>query len=243
MFSNSLVVDDDLAGDCHNLGYLYADQGKLVEAERIYQRALEGKEKAWGPEHTSTLDTVNNLAALYKVQGKLVEAERMYQRALEGYEKAWGPEHTSTLSTVNNLGSLYADQGKLVEAERMYQRALEGYEKAIGPSFISTYIPALNTTFNLGLLYEHQADIATARTMFSRALRGYEQVFGLDHAESETTRNKLCALDVMLGNKALVETGERLEDVPMGPAHGIDKPPSNSKRQKLLQKLGLRSRA
>jgi tetratricopeptide (TPR) repeat protein len=112
----------------------------------------------------------------------------------------------------------------------MYQRALEGYEKAIGPSFISTYILALNTTFNLGLLYEHQADIATARTMFSRALRGYEQVFGLDHAKSETTRNKLCALDVILGNKALVEIGERLEDVPMGLAHGIDKPPSNSKR-------------
>ena len=40
-------------------------QGKHTEAEEIYQRALDGKEKAWGPDHTSTLDTVNNLGNLY----------------------------------------------------------------------------------------------------------------------------------------------------------------------------------
>jgi hypothetical protein len=51
---------------CHNLGLLYADQGKLDEAEKMYQRALQGKEKAWGPDHTSTLDTVNNLGLLEK---------------------------------------------------------------------------------------------------------------------------------------------------------------------------------
>ena len=58
-----------------NLGNLYADQGKMKEAEDMYQRALKGKEKAWGPEHTSTLDTVNNLGILYADQGKMKEAE------------------------------------------------------------------------------------------------------------------------------------------------------------------------
>jgi lipopolysaccharide biosynthesis regulator YciM len=58
----------------------------------MYQRALQGKEKAWGPDHTSTQDTVNNLGILYVDQGKLNEAEKMYQkmyeRALQGHEKA-----------------------------------------------------------------------------------------------------------------------------------------------------------
>jgi hypothetical protein len=36
MFLNSLVVDNKLVDDCYNLGYLYADQGKLVEAKRMY---------------------------------------------------------------------------------------------------------------------------------------------------------------------------------------------------------------
>ncbi len=54
----------------------------------MYRRALDGKEKAWGPEHTSTLTTVNNLGLLYADQGKLAEAEKMYRRALDGKEKA-----------------------------------------------------------------------------------------------------------------------------------------------------------
>ena len=78
IISNGLVLDDGMAGIYFSLGYLYANQRKLIEAEQMYQRALQGYEKAWGLEHTSTLDTVNNLANLNKDQGKLAEAEQMY---------------------------------------------------------------------------------------------------------------------------------------------------------------------
>ena len=60
----------------------------MAEAEAMYVRALKGKKKAWGAEHTSTLDAVNNLGVLYANQGKMAEAEAMYIRALKGYEKA-----------------------------------------------------------------------------------------------------------------------------------------------------------
>ncbi|KAJ5536988.1 Pfs NB-ARC and TPR domain protein [Penicillium frequentans] len=62
----------------NNLSLLYSNQGKLKEAEEIYQRALAGREKALSPDHTSTLDTINNLSILYSDQGKLKEAEEMY---------------------------------------------------------------------------------------------------------------------------------------------------------------------
>jgi len=68
---------------------LYANQGKLGEAEKIYRRALDRKEKARGPDYTSTLNTVNNLGNLYANQGKLGEAEKMYQRAPDGYKKVY----------------------------------------------------------------------------------------------------------------------------------------------------------
>ncbi|KAK5550314.1 hypothetical protein LTR46_011682 [Exophiala xenobiotica] len=47
----------------------------------MYLRALQGYEGALGPNHTSTLDTVNNLGNLYKNQGKLDESEQMYTGA------------------------------------------------------------------------------------------------------------------------------------------------------------------
>jgi tetratricopeptide (TPR) repeat protein len=61
----------------NNLGVLYRDQGKLAEAEQMYQRALIGKEKALGLDHISTLETVHNLGILYWNQGKLAETEQM----------------------------------------------------------------------------------------------------------------------------------------------------------------------
>jgi tetratricopeptide (TPR) repeat protein len=179
----------------YNLGYLYADQGKLDEAEKMYQRALQGREKAWGPEHTSTLDTVNNLGILYVDLGRLDEAEKMYQRALQGYEKAWGPEHISTLDTVNNLGNLYVDLGRLDEAEKMYQRALQGYEKAWGPEHTST----LDTVNNLGILYVDLGRLDEAEKMYQRALQGYEKAWGPEHTSTLDTVNNLGILYVDLG--------------------------------------------
>jgi Tfp pilus assembly protein PilF len=150
---------------------LLKEQVQYKAAERMYERALAGYEKALGPDHTSTLDTVNNLGILYRDRGKLAEAEQMYKRALAGKEKALGPDHTSTLKTVNNLGILYRDQGKLAEAEQMYERALAGKEKALGPDHTST----LDTVNNLGILYRDQGKLAEAKQMYERALAGYEK--------------------------------------------------------------------
>ncbi|GFF56548.1 putative Pfs, NB-ARC and TPR domain protein [Aspergillus udagawae] len=172
------------------LGNLYKDQGKLKEAEEMYQQALAGYEKALGPDHTSTLDTINNLGSLYKDQGKLKEAEEMYQQALAGYEKALGPDHTSTLDAVNNLGSLYRDQGKLEKAEEMYQRALAGYKEALGPDHTS----ALNTVNNLGLLYSNQGKLKEAEEMYQQALAGYEKALGPDHTSTLNAVNNLGSL-------------------------------------------------
>ncbi|KAK3340806.1 hypothetical protein B0H65DRAFT_529695 [Neurospora tetraspora] len=138
------IEDITIGHATYSLGNLYSDQGRLEEAETMYQRALEGYEKALGPDHTSTLDTVNNLGLLYKTQGRLKEAETMYQRALEGKEKALGPDHTSTLRTVHNLGNLYKTQGRLNEAEVMYQRALSGYSAALGSSHAKSLLVVKN---------------------------------------------------------------------------------------------------
>uniref|UniRef100_A0A0B7KQA1 PNPLA domain-containing protein n=1 Tax=Bionectria ochroleuca TaxID=29856 RepID=A0A0B7KQA1_BIOOC len=177
------IGDQLTIGSLHMLGILYANQGKLPEAEGMYERSLEGKEKALGRDHTSTLDTVNNLGILYQKQGKLPEAEGMYKRALEGKEKALGRDHISTLDTVNNLGILYQKQGKLPEAEGMYKRALKGKEKALGRDYIST----LDTVNNLGILYEKQGKLPEAEGMYKRALEGYEKALGRDHTSTLNT--------------------------------------------------------
>ena len=72
----------------NNLGALYSDQGRLKDAEMMYERALAGYEKAMGPEHTSTLNTVKYLGILYVNQGRLKDAKMMYERVRAGKENA-----------------------------------------------------------------------------------------------------------------------------------------------------------
>jgi tetratricopeptide (TPR) repeat protein len=181
--------EGDLHG-LHDLGLLLKGQGKIAEAEQMYQRALAGKEKTLGPGYMSTLDTVSNLGDLYRLQDKMMEAEQMYQRALGGYKNALGPDHTLTLDTVNNLGVLYHHQGKIIEAEQMFQRALTGYEKALGPDHRST----LNTVDNLGVLYRDQGKMIEAEQMYQRALAGWEKALGPDHRSTLKTVDNLGVL-------------------------------------------------
>ena len=131
------ISDHDMPWAFHSLGNLYFDQGKMDEAEAMYQRALQGYEKAWGPDHTSTLSTVNNLGLLYSDQGKMDEAEAIYQRALQGYEKALGAEtftrHRPALNTMQNLANLRLRRGQRIAARELYIKACSGLELLLGP--------------------------------------------------------------------------------------------------------------
>ncbi|KAF2628855.1 hypothetical protein BU25DRAFT_466777 [Macroventuria anomochaeta] len=189
-------------------------QGKLTEAEKMYQRALQGKEDALSPKHTSTLRTVNNLGILYKNQGKLAEAEKMCQRALEGREDARGPKHTSTLDTFNNLGNLYRTQGKLAEAEKMYQRVLEGREDALGDPPVRRYMPALTTLQNMGDLYVKQKKYAEALEVYSRALPRLQCVLGQSSERCRQLEARMQVLSNLQASKVEFTQPSGVKDVP-----------------------------
>jgi hypothetical protein len=69
-------------------------------AEGLHQRALRGKEKALGPEHPTTLQSVNNLAHLRERQEKYIEAAALSQRAL-----TVGDKSTKNMATTLLKGS------------------------------------------------------------------------------------------------------------------------------------------
>ena len=65
------------------IGYYLYYQGRYEEAEPLYKRALEIRERVLGPDHPDTATSLNNLAILYDNQGRYEEAEPLYKRALE----------------------------------------------------------------------------------------------------------------------------------------------------------------
>ncbi|KAL2817897.1 hypothetical protein BDW59DRAFT_181989 [Aspergillus cavernicola] len=164
----------------HDLGCVYLSQGMLKEAEESYKRALAGKKKLLGADHTSTLETMNNLGLVYTNRRKMQDAEQMLL----------GPKHSSTLHSVNNLGFLYTRKGNLEKAEKMYKRALSGFQKALGQDHTST----LDTINNLGLLYTKQNKLKQAGMMYQRAMAGFEKALGPDHTSTLILANNLGSL-------------------------------------------------
>ncbi|KAJ6157221.1 TPR-like protein [Penicillium chrysogenum] len=90
-------------GAFYGLENLYYDQGKLKEAEEIYQRVV-----------------VVTLGLSIRLRSTTLVLSIRLRRALAGYKKALGPDYTSTLSTVGNLGNFNYNQSNLKEAEEMY---------------------------------------------------------------------------------------------------------------------------
>ena len=81
----------DTASSLNNLAVLIRAQGKYLEAEVLYERALEIRELQLGPSDPDTASSLNNLAVLYNTQGKYTKAKQLYQRALAILEEHWGP--------------------------------------------------------------------------------------------------------------------------------------------------------
>src|SRR5437764_1428619 len=98
----------------NNLGLLYADQGKLGEAEKMYMRALQGYEEALGMENVDryipALNTIWGLGNLFQAQKDLVQAKQMFQRALTGFQDVIGASCVESQKLGRALASLDAQK-------------------------------------------------------------------------------------------------------------------------------------
>jgi tetratricopeptide (TPR) repeat protein len=168
-------------------GWYLDDRAQYKEAEPLYKRALDIREKVLGPDHPDTARSLNNLASLYSSQGQYKEAEPLNRRALKINEKALGPDHPDTATSLNNLAALYGCQGKYREAEPLYKRALDIRERAVGPNHPDTAL-GLN---NLASLYSSQGRYTEAERLLHRALEINEKALGPDHPGGAPTLNNL----------------------------------------------------
>ncbi len=154
----------------------------VMVAEQSYRFA----EQKLGPDHPSTLSSVNNLAVLYESQGRYGEAEPLYRRVLAASEKVLGPEHPDTLRSINNLAFLYQAQGRYGEAEPLYRRVLAASEKVLGPEHPDALATQLSYTVNLVNLKQPKRALQLLERMEPRLLE--LAALQLRHTRQESVR-------------------------------------------------------
>lgn len=92
----------DLANSLNNLGVLYYEQEKYIEAELFFQRTLALRQELLGEIHPHIASSLNNLAAIFASLRKYDEAEPLFTQALAMRQKLLGNRHLSVASSLNN---------------------------------------------------------------------------------------------------------------------------------------------
>jgi len=195
----------DVATVLNNLAMLRQLQGKLAEAESLFQQALAIYQKTFGSDHPESAFCLSNLADLYRVQGKYDESEVLYNQLLLLNERRFGGDHPEPARVLNNLAALYHARGKLKEARRLLRRSLAIMEKARGHD----HPDVASIMDSLAALYCEQGKYGRAEPLYRRALAIKEKVFGSDHPAVAATLHNLASLHQVQGKFSQAETLHR----------------------------------
>ena len=130
-----------------NIGIVFEEQGKLEEAEQMYNQTLQIRVKVFGDDSLDVAKTQKNIADIRSAQArdvcKLGMYVEMYAGVVQIQQRVLGRNHPLTADTKNNIALLYKDQAKYLEALQMHEEVLEVRLKIFGPdhpSVATTYV-------------------------------------------------------------------------------------------------------
>jgi tetratricopeptide (TPR) repeat protein len=111
-----------------DLGDVYRQQGKFVEAKESYGEAI----KSWRQVESDSLglaDRFKSIAEFYLEQEEYKPAEELYLRAYEIWNKTLLPDNLTFARDLVEIASMYRSQGKYTEADKYYRQARAAWEK------------------------------------------------------------------------------------------------------------------
>ncbi len=159
----------------------------------LCRQAVEGMEKALGPDNPSVLQGLHDLGIMLRITGDHAEAELMGTKAFRGRERVLGAMHVDTLKSLHNLANLHRDRQDFDLAADLYRRALDRRTEALG----SQHPDTLRSLNNLGELLRAKLLYSEAELLLGKAVSGRTQVLGREHPDTlwSTKMLGLCLMD------------------------------------------------
>jgi tetratricopeptide (TPR) repeat protein len=111
-------------GTClYQLGLVYKEQGKNVEAQEALKRAFDIFVSIYGKDHEIVGAIVNGIGETCRREGKLEEAEKNYEEAIRIFRATDAPDELLA-SVFGNLGCMYRTKG-------MQEKSMENLVESI----------------------------------------------------------------------------------------------------------------
>jgi tetratricopeptide (TPR) repeat protein len=178
-------------GTLNELGWLYHLKGEYNMAYGYLERARDGREKVFGPDHGPTQHTWQNLAACLTQLGDYPRATELYERALKGHTAMLGEDHFWVLHISSNLAQLLLKQGSAKRAEDLFSKVLKLREKILPEN----HPDIIRAKIGLANAYMMGSSVGEAVELAREAVQGFERLMGPDDKETIEARalfEKLC---------------------------------------------------
>ena len=212
-----LPPDGDLVTSLNNYGTFLRSQGKNAEALGYFERAAQGAEAAFSPDHPAALIAWGNYANTLVREDRADEAVPILERVVAGQIKVNGPSHQHTAGALNQLaGALqYTKPPRKDEAVDAFRRCIAAAEKSggLGPTARNTIAFRNNLAQCLSEMGRYDEAIVEQRA----CVEAIEKVRGLDHYDTHAMRGNL--------GKILLDAGryEEAEQLILGAYEGLSR--------------------
>ena len=197
---DTLGRQDDLqASLAINVGKLWFDQAEYGRALEHYERALDLRRTAFGPDDPQVAETLSLLGHVHLARGERKEALARFEQSLAVAEKALGPAHPKTAVALDETGRVLLELGEPKRALERHQTALARLEAAVGTEhrLVATVL------VNLGNAHATLGDPRAALVQHRRAESIVLRTLGPAHP-------RLALVWTSIGN-ALIDAGDYRE--------------------------------
>jgi tetratricopeptide (TPR) repeat protein len=111
-----------------NLARAYAASGELAKGVPLLEATLQKMKAKLGPDHPTTLTSMNNLAGAYHASGQFARAVTLLEVTLEKTKAKLGPDHPHTLTSMGNLARAYRASSQHAKAVPLLEQLLQKFE-------------------------------------------------------------------------------------------------------------------
>ena len=179
MYIQRLALDDDpaVAQLASNVGMLLEHVGEADGALDSHRRALEIRERVYGPTHPAVASSWAHVGVALANRGDIDGGIAALRRALEIEELAFGPDHPEVARVLDALGEWQHQRGEYDEALASHQRSLAIREAVLGPDHESVG----ETLMAIAALDVVAGRYESALAGYRRALEIAEASFDPDH--------------------------------------------------------------
>ena len=165
----------------------YLQQGRIEDAERLYNLGLEVAERTLKSDDPGVTKALEDLAGFYLAREKFASAEPFVSRVLEQRIQRLSPDDSLLIRTVDQLSEIYEQTKRVDQALALYKFLLARQEEILGRNSETVAF----TLSRLAECYSRQNNLSACEALLSRILGIQESLFGRSSIEISNTLQEL----------------------------------------------------